>query len=1057
MRGGLERWKRGVGSQGVRQALAYAFQGSCDSHVRSAVGVDALAGYSDLGPDGVARFTVEAGGITVDKLDDAQLRRWVDGRDPETDELRGRDLRSPEADLILDGTINAPKSFSIAALVNPDLAAEFEGLQDRLRDRIITMWQRELNARRGAGGRTRESLHRVEAVELRHARSRALDPHIHRHLWLNVKVLGEDGKWSNVDSRVAMKLHTVINAEGELAARTDPEWVAALARHGYTLNEDGEIAELAHAVRPLSRRSNQIERNRAVMVAAWRDDNPGVEPSPDVLQQIDRRAWASGRPNKPGTVDEAAWEELIRGELEAIDPQIGRPRRAVSPAVVAVADLDLNLLAARAVIDADARSAPCGGRFSGFDVRAGATRAVAASGVVADRDALQATLDEVIVRAMQLIEDLLPEETDRPAHIKGFMASATAALKVQLAERFDTLTRPGAPVSRDEIRRIARDVLEEGITLDDRQGDAAAAIAGSDRLVSVTGPAGAGKTTMLRVAITALAMQGRRMIVVAPTKKAASVAGREIGSNASSLHALLADHGWRWGRDEAGAETWHQLAPGQADPATGTVFEGPRRFPLAADDRIVVDEAGMVDLHTANALAAVAARTGAGIAMVGDHLQAMPVGHRGAMACMTRRSTAVVELTAVHRFHDPDYAALTLRMREPSSKEAAISVAADLDARGLIHRVADQAQAREVMVEAYFRSAIHHRRVALVTSTNEEADAINEAIQQRRVDRGQLTLTRIAIGQGEQRLLEGDIVQTRRNDTRADVENRAIWIIRRITADGLELVSLADSGETRTVTHDYTAGHVHLAYASTVHGIQGETTDASIVGPAVDASGLYVGMTRGRTHNEAIAIARTPAAARDAIAESMLRGMPEVSIDDSIRAARTELSRAARPATAAPAHAHWNDRTRRPWGYVTDLDRLRAVHRGREQQLRERLLRAQDWMRAADRTIRSLDAHLSTHAATRHARNMPVLDDVDALTNSRDRLAERLSARGQEYTQLAHEHRTVLDTADAVEAERALRSDLTPERHAAENRSRRSAAEPTVGAMNAPGVGGLQR
>ena len=32
----------------------------------------------------------------------------------------------------------------------------------------------------------------------------------------------------------------------------------------------------------------------------------------------------------------------------------------------------------------------------------------------------------------------------------------------------------------------------------------------------------------------------------------------------------------------------------------------------------------MVDLHTANALAVVAAETGAGIAMVGDHLQAMP-------------------------------------------------------------------------------------------------------------------------------------------------------------------------------------------------------------------------------------------------------------------------------------------------------------------------------------------------------------------------------------------------------------------------------------------------
>ena len=55
------------------------------------------------------------------------------------------------------------------------------------------------------------------------------------------------------------------------------------------------------------------------------------------------------------------------------------------------------LLAARAIVEADARSARYGGRFSRFDVRAGATRALAASGVVAERDATcRATLDEVI-------------------------------------------------------------------------------------------------------------------------------------------------------------------------------------------------------------------------------------------------------------------------------------------------------------------------------------------------------------------------------------------------------------------------------------------------------------------------------------------------------------------------------------------------------------------------------------------------------------------------------------------------------------------------------------
>ncbi|MFM9785932.1 hypothetical protein ACKI13_48535, partial [Streptomyces scabiei] len=33
-------------------------------------------------------------------------------------------------------------------------------------------------------------LAQIEVVELRHGRSRALDAHKHRHLWLNAKVLG---------------------------------------------------------------------------------------------------------------------------------------------------------------------------------------------------------------------------------------------------------------------------------------------------------------------------------------------------------------------------------------------------------------------------------------------------------------------------------------------------------------------------------------------------------------------------------------------------------------------------------------------------------------------------------------------------------------------------------------------------------------------------------------------------------------------------------------------------------------------------------------------------
>jgi hypothetical protein len=307
MRGGLERWKRGVDSRGVRQAISYALEGTCDAHLHHATGVNALEAYGAASDSTVSRFIVDNGVITSDELMAGGLRVWLAGHDPTTGEERGHQRLSPDADLLLDGTINHPKSYSIAALLHPDLAAEFEALQDRLRERILLTWQAELNARRGHGGLFREEITRIEVVELQHRRSRALDPHIHRHLWLNIKVLGADGKWSNLDSRVAMKLQTVVNAEGELAARTDPAWISALARYGYALDEAGEIAELAGAVRPLSRRSAQIETNRARLIAEWSAAHGGSAPSVDAVQQIDRRAWAVARPNKPADLDETSW------------------------------------------------------------------------------------------------------------------------------------------------------------------------------------------------------------------------------------------------------------------------------------------------------------------------------------------------------------------------------------------------------------------------------------------------------------------------------------------------------------------------------------------------------------------------------------------------------------------------------------------------------------------------------------------------------------------------------------------------------------------------------
>jgi hypothetical protein len=272
----------------------------------------------------------------------------------------------------------------------------------------------------------------------------------------------------------------------------------------------------------------------------------------------------------------------------------------------------------------------------------------------------------------------------------------------------------------------------------------------------------------------------------------------------------------------------------------------------------------------------------------------LPVGHAGALGSAIRRANAAVELDTVHRFRDPDYAALTLRLRDAGDRERALVVAGELAEHGHVDRVDHHDAARERMIDAYFEWHAHGKRVTLVSGTNAEADAINDAIQQRRVDQGELDARVVAWGMGQQRILVGDTVQTRRNDWLTGVENRAQWIVFAVHDEYVSLVSVGDSGEMVRVSAEYAREHLQLAYASTVHGVQGDTADASVVGPDVDAAGLYVGLTRGRLSNVAIVVARTDAAARECLAESMQRGTPELTMQEAVRLAQAEVRRAAK-------------------------------------------------------------------------------------------------------------------------------------------------------------------
>ena len=218
---------------------------------------------------------------------------------------------------------------------------------------------------------------------------------------------------------------------------------------------------------------------------------------------------------------------------------------------------------------------------------------------------------------------MLPPGAARPEHVAHLTNLDVVAAETRLRDLLTALVATSANTDIPDMTTLA---AERG--LDDGQARAAAAVASTDPLVVVEGAAGAGKTTMLAVAIDGAAGKGRATRIVTPTKKAADAAARELGVPAESVAKLLHAHGWRWNADGV----WTRLAVGEPDPDTGGVYSGaPVWSRLARGERVVVDEAGMLDQDSAIALLAVAGEAGATVALVGDMAQLAAVGRGGVL------------------------------------------------------------------------------------------------------------------------------------------------------------------------------------------------------------------------------------------------------------------------------------------------------------------------------------------------------------------------------------------------------------------------------------------
>ncbi len=906
---------------------------------------------------------------------------WVAGLDPATGTPRGRLRSDANAVRFVEVVVNGPKSWSLAAELHPEVAAAYEAAQDRAAQEIIGWLARHVTTRVGPRGQqVAVPVEYLEAAVVRHYTSRAGDPHRHLHLQVNARVFAA-GKWRGLDTVTVRESLAAVNGIGHAAITCDPQFRAVLAAHGYTLNRDGELAQLAPYVGAFSKRAAQIGRHLDRYETAWRGEHPGQEPGPGLRRGWDTRAWAEARPDKIRPRSGAELRARWLDELAALgyrDRDVPVPVTGVPVAAVdrdRVVDLVLVELGA-------ARSG-----WNAADVRGAVERHLAAGHVLAEPAARAELAEDLTARALARCMPLL-DRPGTPVHIRALTSQHVLDVETDLVGRL--AARAAEPHPGPGQPAVVAEGLDEG--LDVGQAAAVAALAGDSALVVIEGAAGAGKTTTLATARDRLTARGRGMVVVTPTLRAARVVEGETGAAASSAAKLAHAHGWRW--DTHGA--WTRLHPGQTDPATGATYTGPPPdTTLRAGDLLVVDEAAMLDQDTARALLTLADETGARVALVGDRHQLPAVG-RGGVLDHAARWTQPVTLDVAHRFvtttttpagreitaPDAEYAELAQQMR---TGEDPNGVYTRLQERGRLAVHPDPATLHEAVAAAVVADRRAGRSSCVIAATRERAGEANQAIRDAMVTAGLVDDTVTVTTRAGERIGAGDLVATRRNDRDLAVANRDTWTVTATRPDGALHVR-SPAGE-RVLPAAYVVTNVELAYATTGHGAQGLTVDHAhlLLDEHTTAAGGYVGLTRGRHTNTAHLAAASDAEAREQWTLAFGRDRADLGPAHARHTAQRDADRYTPP---------------RPLNAV--LAELREAWLAREQ-ARERLARLRPALRNAE------------DAAARLAELQPALDQArDRLDTARaayDDARHRLAATDQAIAAETDQHAAPLHAA----------------------------------------------
>jgi Ti-type conjugative transfer relaxase TraA len=364
---------------------------------------------------------------------------------------------------------------------------------------------------------------------------------------------------------------------------------------------------------------------------------------------------------------------------------------------------------------------------------------------------------------------------------------------------------------RDRETALAR-AEARGLVLSGEQAEALAHITDGRDLGVVVGYAGTGKSAMLGVARDAWEAAGYEVQGVALSGIAAE--NLESGSGIASRTIASLEHGWGQGRDV-----------------------------LTSRDVLVIDEAGMVGTRQLERVLSHAAEAGAKVVLVGDPQQLQSIEAGAAFRSIFERHGGA-EIGEVRRQREAWQRDATRDLATGRTGDAIHAY----DSHGMLHEAASRERARDDLIDRWDRDrqASPDRSRIILTHTNDEVRALNEAARERMREAGDLgDDVRLVVERGERGFASGDRVMFLQNERGLGVKNGTLGTIEQVSTQSITV--LTDDG--RSVGFDLKDyDRIDHGYAATIHKAQGMTVDRThvLATPGLDAHGSYVALSRHR-------------------------------------------------------------------------------------------------------------------------------------------------------------------------------------------------------------------